>query len=134
VSASGQNAGVKRFTCIALVALAAAIASLQAGAATRSITILSVREVKGGIVRVDVRITGWRMIPARVGKKPNSATGGHWHILVNGKYNNFSANARTGTTTKLRHGTYRIQAELANNDHSELNPPVRSKVKTIRVS
>jgi len=132
---------VKRLTLIGLVsvvATVAAVASLQAGAATRhstarSITLLSVHELSGSVVQANVRITGWKMIPSKVGKKPNSATGGHWHIFVNGKYNNFSANAHTGRTLKLNHGTYKIQAELANNDHSELSPPVRSKVMTIKV-
>jgi hypothetical protein len=129
---------VKKLTLVGLVAVAAAIASMQAGATTngaaaRSITLLSVHELSGSVVQVNVRITGWRMIPSRVGKKPNSATGGHWHIFVNGKYNNFSANAHTGKTTKLRHGTYKIQAELANNDHSELSPPVKSKTMSIKV-
>ena len=129
---------MKKATLVGLVALAAAIVSMQAGATTtrsaaRSITLVSVHELSGSVVQVNVRITGWRMIPSRVGKKPNIATGGHWHIFVNGKYNNFSANARTGKTTKLRRGTYRIQAELANNDHSELSPPVKSKVMSIKV-
>ena len=129
---------MKRLTLILLVTIVAAVASLQAGAATsrstaRSITLLSVHELSGSIVQVNVRITGWKMIPSKVGKKPNSTTGGHWHIFVNGKYNNFSANAHTGRTLKLKHGTYKIQAELANNDHSELSPPVKSKVMTIKV-
>lgn len=129
---------MKRSTLIVLVALVAAVAAVQAGATTsrataRSITLLSVHELSGSKVQVNVRITGWTMLPAKVGKKPNNATGGHWHIFVNGKYNNFSANARTGKTLKLEHGTYKIQAELANNDHSELSPPVKSKAMTIKV-
>jgi Domain of unknown function (DUF4399) len=129
---------VKKVILVALVALVAAVASMQAGATTskasaRSITLLSVKEVPGSMVQVNVRVVGWKMIPSRVGKKPNSATGGHWHIFVNGKYNNFSANARTGKTLKLKHGTYKIQVELANNDHSELSPPVKSKTMSIKV-
>ena len=129
---------MKRLILIGLVAVLAAFAAIQAGATTsrstaRSITLLSVHELRGSVVQVNVRITGWKMLPTKVGKKPNSATGGHWHIFVNGKYNNFSANARTGKSLKLEHGTYKIQAELANNDHSELNPPVKSKVMSIKV-
>jgi cobalamin biosynthesis protein CbiD len=129
---------VKRLILIGLVALAAAVAAVQAGAtsswsSSRSITLVSVHELSGSVVQVNVRITGWKMLPTRVGKKPNSATGGHWHIFVNGKYNNFSANAHTGKTLKLKHGTYKIHAELANNDHSELSPPVKSKAMTIKV-
>jgi hypothetical protein len=129
---------VKRLILIGLVALAAAVAAVQAGAtsswsSSRSITLVSVHELSGSVVQVNVRITSWQMLPTRVGKKPNSASGGHWHIFVNGKYNNFSANAHTGKTLKLKHGTYRISAELANNDHSELSPPVKSKSMTIKV-
>lgn len=129
---------MKRLILIGLVALAAAVAAVQAGAtsswsSSRSITLVSVHELSGSVVQVNVRITGWKMLPTRVGKKPNSATGGHWHIFVNGKYNNFSANAHTGKTLKLKHGTYRISAELANNDHSELFPPVKSKSMTVKV-
>jgi Domain of unknown function (DUF4399) len=129
---------VQRSTLIVLVALVAAAAAVQAGATTsrataRSITLLSVHELSGSKVQVNVRVTGWKMLPTKVGKKPNSATGGHWHIFVNGKYNNFSANAHTGKTLKLEHGTYKIQVELANNDHSELSPPVKSKSMTIKV-
>ena len=93
---------MKKLALVGLVvALVAAFASMQAGARTtkpaaRSITLVSVKELPGRIVQATVRITGWKMIPSKVGKKPNSATGGHWHLFVNGKYNNFSANAKTG--------------------------------------
>jgi hypothetical protein len=130
---------VKRLIVIALAALPAVLLSTQADAMTkrpvsRSITLVSVREGSGHTVVATVRITGFKMIPSRVGKKPNSAIGGHWHIFVNGKYNNFSANAKTGRTTKLKAGTYKIQVELANNDHSELSRPVKSKTMTIKVT
>jgi hypothetical protein len=129
---------MKRSTLMLLVALVAAVAAVQAGATTsrasaRSITLLSVHELSGSRVQVNGRITGWKMLPTTVGKTPNSATGGHWHIFVNGKYNNFSAGAHTGRTLKLEHGTYKIQVELANNDHSELSQPVKSKVMTIKI-
>jgi hypothetical protein len=61
------------------------------------------------------------MYPKLVGKKPNKPDGGHWHIFVDGKYNNYTANATTGRSLKLKPGWHKVQAELANNDHSELS-------------
>jgi len=130
---------VRKLILVGLAMLAVATGPMQAGAhstrqASPSITLVSVKELPGRIVRVEVRITAWKMIPSKVGKKPNSATGGHWHIFVNGKYNNLSANATTGRTVKLRRGRYAIRAELAYNDHSELTPPARSRTLTIKVT
>lgn len=130
---------MKKYAAIGVIALVAALVATQAFATTRnstakrSITLISVKEVSGSMVQATVRVTGFKMIPSKVGKKPNSPTGGHWHIFVNGKYNNFSANAKTGKTLKLKPGTYKIQTELANNDHSELSPPVKSKTMSIKV-
>lgn len=130
----------KKVIVIGLVALLAALVSTQAFATTkssvvkRSITLVSVKEGAGHTVIATVRITGWKMLPALVGKKPNSKTGGHWHIFVNGKYNNATANAKSGKSLKLKAGTYKISAELANNDHSELSPPVKSKTLSIKIT
>jgi hypothetical protein len=131
---------LKRLTVIGLVALLAALVSTQAFATTkssvvkRSITLKSVKEAAGHTVVASVSITGWKMLPSRVGKKPNSKIGGHWHLFVNGKYNNATASPTTGKSLKLKPGTYKISAELANNDHSELSPPVKSKTLTIKVT
>lgn len=86
-----------------------------------------------GVVALRVRIADFRMYPALVGKRPNKPDGGHWHILVDGKYNNASASASLGKTLKLEPGSRRIVVELANNDHSSLTPPVRSKRVTVRI-
>ena len=129
---------MKRITVVALAALLAVIVSTQAGARTnrsaaRSITLVSVKEVPGHLVQATVRITGWRMIPSKVSKKPNSATGGHWHIFVNGKYNNYSANATKGTTLKLKKGDYKITAALANDDHSPVKGTHPTKAISVMV-
>jgi hypothetical protein len=125
---------VKKVLVLVAAAVAAAILVAQTGAASgRSITLVSARATSSGIVVVHVRITGWKMYPALVGKQTNKPDGGHWHIFVDGKYNNFSANATVGKTLKLKAGWHTLQAELANDDHSELKPPVKSKTMRVHV-
>ena len=117
--------------------IAVAVLSVAAGtgsAATgRSISIVKASPAFSGIVTVTVTISGWKLYPARVGKKPNMANGGHWHLFVDGKYNNFSAKATTGKTVALKKGTHKIFVALANNDHSPLKPPVTSRTITVKV-
>lgn len=109
----------------AAAVVAAAVAAVPAGAATAPSISIARTSVKDGTVVVTAAISGWKLLPARVGKKPNAPGGGHWHIFVDGKYVNFSA-ARTGTTKRLAAGDHTIVVELANNDHSSLSPRVRS--------
>lgn len=122
-----------------LVAVVCVVTALVAGvglgsaATARSIAIVKATPGSNGVVTITVRITGWTMLPGRVGRKPNSATGGHWHIYVDGKYNGVSANARTGKTRPLKQGSHVIRVELANNDHSSLGPRVRSRGVTVKV-
>lgn len=115
------------------VLAAAALLAVPAAAAGKPAVTVTGTTVKGGIVTVAVRITGWKLLPARVGKKPNTPGGGHWHVFVDGKYNNAVAATR-GATTKLAPGAHTIRAELANNDHSRLSPPVRSVAVKITVA
>jgi hypothetical protein len=99
----------------------------------RSISLIKVSAAPSGIVTVTVRISGWKMYPARVGKRPNKPNGGHWHIFVDGKYNSYSANATTGKTGALKKGVHTISVALANNDHSPLAPPVKSRTIRLQV-
>jgi len=117
-----------------LVAAALILAAAGAGSAAtpRSITIVKASAAPSGVVTVQVKIRGWKMYPALVGKKPNKPDGGHWHVLVDGKYSNASAKA-SGKTLALESGTHRITVELANNDHSLLKPRVRSAAVTVVV-
>ena len=115
-------------TAVVLVSAVAATAAMAHG--TPGITLLSAKAT-GHTIVVTVRIHDWKMYPSQVGKKPNDSEGGHWHIFVDGKYNNFSANAHTGKALKVKAGWHTVMVELANNDHSELSPPRKSK--TIRV-
>lgn len=114
------------------LALAAAVVAPAAAAAQPSITIKKAT-VSRSVVDLRVNISGFKMLPKRIGKKPNTAAAGHWHVFVDGKYNNASANATTGATLKLTPRSHTIRVELANNDHSSLAPAVRSKAVTVRV-
>ncbi len=80
-------------------------------------------------VTINVKIRGLKLAPALIGKK-NVAGKGHWHMYVNGKYNNASG-ATSGKTKPLKKGDYKVYVTLNNNDHSPLSEPTRSK--TIRV-
>jgi hypothetical protein len=102
-------------------------------AAKRTISILGTSQ-NGGIVTVSVKVSGWKMYPKLVGKKTRTADGGHWHIYVDGTYNAFSANAKSGRTTKLSDGKHALYVELANNDHSSLKPRVRSQQVSVAVA
>lgn len=116
----------------AAAAAAALAAALPVGAATSPSISIARTSVKDGAVLVTATISNWKLLPARVGKTPNAAGGGHWHIFVDGKYVNFSA-ARTGTTKRLSPGEHTIVLELANNDHSSLAPRVRSAAVKVTV-
>lgn len=122
------------------IAVCAAVAAAWAGptasgapsAAAPAIAITGTA-VKGGVVTVTVKIANWRLLPARFGKKPNTAGGGHWHLLVDDKYATASAGP-AARTRRLTVGSHTIRAELANNDHSSLAPRALSAVVTVRVT
>jgi hypothetical protein len=95
---------------------------------------VSAKQGTGHVAVLTVKITGWKMYPALVGKSTNKSNGGHWHIFVDGKYNNYSANPTTGKSLKLKPGWHKVQAELANDDHSELSPPVKSKTLRVHIT
>jgi hypothetical protein len=106
----------------------------QAQAAPRAIQLVEAK-VDHGVIRVTVKIRGWKMYPQLVGKKPKP-DGGHWHIYVNGRYNNFSTSPTKGQTDpkkKLTPGSYKVYAALANNNHTLLKPSVKSKTVTVTV-
>ena len=118
----------------ALAATPAVVVAVSAGHHAKQPAIsISKATPSGRIVAVRVSIARYRMYPALVGKKTNRADGGHWHLIVDGKYNNFSAKETTGKTLKLKPGPHKIVAELANNDHSSLTPAVRSNAVRVRV-
>jgi uncharacterized protein (DUF2141 family) len=132
---------LRKTLALALVTLVAALGLVASGGAATStrtdmmheISITNFKVNKGGTVTVFVKVRGWKMYPKLVGKKTNKADGGHWHIFVNGKYNNYSANATKGSTLKLKHGDYKITVALANDDHSPVKGTHPSKTITAMV-
>jgi hypothetical protein len=141
-AAGNQEAlSLRKAVVLALVALVAALGLVAVGNAAPStrtdmmheISITNFKVNKSGTVTVFVKIRGWKMYPALVGKKTNKADGGHWHIFVNGKYNNYSANATKGVTTKLKKGDYKITVALANDDHSPVKGAHPSKAVSVMV-
>lgn len=125
---------MRRIAVLFAVAVAAALLAVQvaAGAGKPSIAVTGT-SVKDRVVTVTVKIAGWRMLPARIGRKPNAADGGHWHLFVDGKYAAASAGPRA-SSRKLSAGTHTVRAELANNDHSSLRPRALSAVVTVKVA
>ena len=99
---------------------------------TPSIGLVSAH-AKGSVVLVNVKLSGWKLYPALVGKKPNKPDGGHWRIVVDGKPNSVSTNPTAGRTTKLNPGKHRIWVKLANNDHSDVAGTRPSRTVTVVV-
>ncbi len=128
---------LRTFLALALLGAAVGLATAAQAAPGATTAKPSIRllgtSVSGGVVTVKVAITGWAMYPKLVGKKLNKPDGGHWHVYVNGKYNNFSANPTVGKTTTLKPGTYKIRVELANDDHSEVERAAPSRTVTVKV-
>ena len=133
---------MRKALAISLVTLVAALGLVASGGVAMAQRTSMMHEIsitnfkvnnKTGVVTVLVKVRGWKMYPALVGKKTNKADGGHWHIYVNGKYNTYSANATKGTTTKLKKGDYKITVALANDDHSPVKGTHPSKAITAMV-
>ena len=127
---------------ITMLAVAVALGALAAGGAAQastgtagrmmhSIQITNFKVNANHTVTISVKIHGLTLAPALVGKK-NVAGKGHWHIYVNGKYNNFAATT-SGKTMQLKKGDYKVYVTLNNNDHSPISPPARSKTITVMV-
>lgn len=60
----------------------------------------------------------------------NAQGEGHWHLFVDGVYRNYAV-TNTMEVSDLPGGPHTLKAELVNNDHSELSPPVFSNEVTI---
>jgi hypothetical protein len=121
-----------------LVLGVSAVAAAQAGSRAndsmmRGIAISNFKVNPDRTVTVLVKVHNWKMYPKLVGSKTNKKDGGHWHIYVNGKYNNYSASAKSGKTTKLKKGDYKLYVALANDDHSLVKGADRSKKISVMV-
>jgi hypothetical protein len=114
--------------------VAAAQAGVRAhGSMMRGIVITNFRVNADKTVTVYVKLHDWKLYPKLVGSKVNKKDGGHWHIFVNGKYNAYSASPKSGRTTKLKKGDYKLYVALANDDHSPVKGADRSKTISVMV-
>lgn len=137
-----------RFVAAAAVALAAGLTFVLLGGVTlghsaigadqygpvRHISILQASIGANGAVTLRVRIVGWKMYPALVGKSLNLTDGGHWAIFVSGRFNAASASSTKGKTRPLKRGRYTLYGLLVNNDGSYLDPLVRSNTVRVRIT
>lgn len=108
----------------------AADARTHASTGMYGIQIVNYKINRDHTVSINVKIRGLVMGAM---SKHNVAGKGHWNIYVNGKLNNYSANARTGKTKILKKGDYKVYAALVNNDGSRLSEPTRSKTIPVMV-
>ncbi len=130
---------MRRFVMLALVLALGAVASVGVAQARSgsahgmmySIQIANYKVNTNHTVSITTKIHGLMLAPTLIGKK-NVPGKGHWHIYVNGKYNNASGTL-TGKTTVLKKGDYKVYVTLNNNDHSPLSEPARSKTITVMV-
>ena len=130
---------MRRIVMLALVLALGAVASVGVAQARsgssegmmESIQITNFKVNPNHTISITTAIHGLKLAPGLVGKK-NVAGKGHWHIFVNGKYNNFAATT-SGKTTPVKKGDYKVYVTLNNNDHSPLSPPVRSKTISVMV-
>lgn len=94
---------------------------VQVGPAIQ-ITAPSQGAVIGSSVMLHARISGFTLSGAEIGHKAMAGMG-HWHVLIDGAYVTASAGP-TALLSGLAPGPHLIEAQLANNDHSPLAPPV----------
>ena len=128
---------IRRLLVLGLVAAfaAGAVQTVSAGPERRQAATIKINTVdKSGTspkikLQVNVFVLGFvvDVNPKSVGTPPSPGSG-HWHIYVDGKYSNLSIDPFKGfTAANLKKGhTYKIQAQLVNNDHTPLKPPVIS--------
>lgn len=86
---------------------------------------------QAGCVKLDLRIRGFKMLPASIGIPPNVRNAGHYHVYVNGKYRQVGTSRHPNICNLATGRTHRIQIILALNDHTEI--AARSQVVTVAV-
>ncbi len=94
-----------------------------------TLTILSPTEgqvITGSAVTVTIQVTNFTLAPESIGGI-NQPDQGHWHILLDGLFLT-PVGTESFNLTGLTPGAHAIKAELHNNDHSPLTPPVEATV------
>jgi hypothetical protein len=118
----------------ALIDLVADEVMVTAVGASASITITAPAQgatIFGNSTTVTVTVANFALSPAHVGTAPVEGEG-HWHVLVDGVYQGFSATT-SAVVTGLTVGDHTLRVELHNNDHSALAVDVFAVV-TIHVA
>ena len=134
---------IRRLVVLGLIAVFAAVAvqTVSAGSDRRQAATIKINTAdKSGTsprikLQVNVFVLGFVVDanPKSVGTPPSPGSG-HWHIYVDGKYSNLSTDPFKGfTAANLKKGrTYKIQAQLVNNDHTPLKPPIVSNAVIVK--
>jgi len=81
---------------------------------------------------VTVDIQNFILEPSLVGGDPEEGHG-HWHLNIDGAYYDYSAYDSLEVASGLTPGSHTFQAELVNNNHTSLDPPVQSQLVTVDV-
>lgn len=97
----------------------------------------------GGSLMIDVTLTNFVLDATMIGSTTNVPGRGHYHISVDGTYQQLSADdpsTWTVVTTDVAPGmlmmdvgTHTVTISLQNNDHSDLAPPITQDV-TVEVT
>lgn len=116
------------FAAVALPATAGSPHSVRHDAGAPSIRILSPanQAMVGSTVTIHVKVANFTLRQDLVGKAPTAGMG-HYHIMVDGVYNNYSA-TDTGVAKGLKPGRHQILVVLANNDHTLYKIPATSSI------
>lgn len=117
---------------IGAIALAGMVLPVAAhaphGSGAPSIQILSPgnQAMVAGTFALKVKVSNFILRPDLVGKAPTAGMG-HYHILVDGVYNTYSATT-TGVAMNLKPGRHQVMVILANNNHTIYPIPATSSI------
>jgi hypothetical protein len=110
-------AGVAVYLCGA--AVVAAGPPRRTGALAQPPVVILGARVHGRVAALSFRVRGWR-------------AGARVRIFVDGRYNNFSTNPKTGLALNLRGGAHHVTADLFVRRPSRKSPPRRIRVAASR--
>ena len=134
---------IRRLLVLGLIAVAAFVAVQSVGASSdrqqaATIKINTIDKIgKSPKIQLQLNVFVLGFVvdvnPKSVGTPPSPGSG-HWHIYVDGKYSNLSIDPFKGfTAANLKSGrTYKIQAQLVNNNHTALKPPIVSNIILVK--
>jgi hypothetical protein len=98
----------------------------QPAAASPSVRILSpasAAQIEGDTISVSLEVRDFTLAALGSSNKPRE---GHIHVTLNSQLQ--MTDKTTVTFQGVAPGTHQLEAELVNNDHSPLSPPVRQQI------